>query len=78
MNFDLTEDQEAIRESAKDFAERYLAPTVEERDKTTSGTANSSMKWMPMASPASASPKNTAAPAWIISAISWQWKNSPK
>lgn len=33
MNFDLTEDQEAIRESAKDFAERYLAPTVEERDK---------------------------------------------
>ncbi len=32
LNFDLTEDQDMIRESVKDFAERHVAPTVMERD----------------------------------------------
>ena len=33
MDFNLTEDQQMIKEQAADFAERFLAPTIEERDK---------------------------------------------
>ena len=33
MDFNLTEDQQMIKDMAKDFAEKFLAPTVEERDK---------------------------------------------
>lgn len=33
MDFNLTEDQQMIKDQAKDFAEKFLAPTVEERDK---------------------------------------------
>ena len=33
MNFEFTEDQKMIRESAKDFAENEIAPTAVERDK---------------------------------------------
>lgn len=34
MNFDLTEDQLAIRDAARDFAENEIAPSSVERDKT--------------------------------------------
>lgn len=33
MNFDLTEDQIAIRDAARDFAENEIAPSAIERDK---------------------------------------------
>ncbi|NBC66875.1 MAG: acyl-CoA dehydrogenase [Bacteroidetes bacterium] len=32
LSFDLTEDHEMIRDSVRDFAERYIAPTVMDRD----------------------------------------------
>ncbi len=32
MNFDFTEEQKMIQESAKDFAENEIAPTAIERD----------------------------------------------
>jgi alkylation response protein AidB-like acyl-CoA dehydrogenase len=32
MNFELTEDQQMIRDAVRDFAERHVAPTVMERD----------------------------------------------
>ncbi|HAC15697.1 MAG TPA: acyl-CoA dehydrogenase, partial [Bacteroidetes bacterium] len=32
MSFDLTEDQIMIRDTARDFAERFIAPGVIERD----------------------------------------------
>lgn len=34
MNFALTEDQEAIRDSARDFAQREIAPGIAERERT--------------------------------------------
>ena len=33
MDFNLTEDQQMIKDMAAEFAEKFLAPTVEERDK---------------------------------------------
>jgi alkylation response protein AidB-like acyl-CoA dehydrogenase len=34
VNFDLTEDQAAVRDSARDFAEREIAPGIAERERT--------------------------------------------
>jgi len=34
VNFNLTEDQEAVRQNARDFAEREIAPGVAERERT--------------------------------------------
>ncbi len=34
MNFELTEDQRAVRDSARDFAEREIAPGIAERERT--------------------------------------------
>ena len=38
MDFNLTEDQQMIKDMAAEFAEKSLAPTVEERDKNHLGS----------------------------------------
>lgn len=50
MNFELTEEQKAVRDAARDFAQNVLKPGVIERDRNSASPRMRSGSWASSAS----------------------------